>query len=76
MRRTKPVISLAALMGAILGERWLRSQIHQGLEEKRRAETIRSSPKFSTPSYRSASLWSSGSGVTASPRRPKRWSKR
>jgi len=29
MRRIKPVLAVAALMGAIVGEGWLRSKVHQ-----------------------------------------------
>jgi hypothetical protein len=29
MRRIKPVVTVAALMAAIVGERWLRSKMHQ-----------------------------------------------
>jgi hypothetical protein len=29
MRDIKPVIAVAALVGAIVGERWLRSKVHQ-----------------------------------------------
>jgi hypothetical protein len=29
MRRIKPVLAVAALMGAIVGEGWLRRKVHQ-----------------------------------------------
>jgi hypothetical protein len=29
MRRLKPIVAVAATLAAILGERWLRSKMHQ-----------------------------------------------
>ena len=31
VKRIKPVVAVAALMAAIVGERWLRSKMHQAV---------------------------------------------
>lgn len=76
MRRIEPVIKVAALMGAIIGERWLRGKIRQGLVEKDHARSFKPLPKSPSPSYRSASSWKAGSGIASALKPPKRWSKR
>jgi hypothetical protein len=76
MRRIEPVIKVAALMGAIIGERWLRGQIRRGIVEKGHAKNLKPSPKSPAPSYRSASSWAPGSDIASALERPKRWSKR
>jgi hypothetical protein len=76
VRRIEPVIKVAALMGAIIGERWLRGQIRRGIVEKSHAKSLKPLPKSPTPSYRSASSWTPGSDIASVLERPKRWSKR
>jgi hypothetical protein len=77
MGNLKPVIAVAALMAAIVGEGWLRSNVHQfdedyvGLADligrdaqaRRGGQTrsLRQLPNLSTRSYRGASSWLSGS---------------
>ena len=84
----KPVIAVAALMTAIVGERWLRSKMHQfdedyvGLADlvgrstqmRRRGRTraLRQLPESSTRTYRGASSWLSGSDVPSKEAQPGR----
>ena len=79
MRDIKPVIAVAALVGTIVGERWLRSKVHQfdedyvGVLDLINGATAlipergRASNFRPSPkpsrSYRASSSWSSGSNV-------------
>ena len=81
MGNIKPVVAVAALTAAIIGEGMLRRKIHQsdddyaGLRDlidiaaqmpcRGRARALRPSPKSLTRSYRASPSWSSGSGITS-----------
>lgn len=73
MRRIEPVIKVAALMGAIIGERWLRGQIRQDIEVKKgQTKVFKPSAKSPTLSYRSASSWTARSNIASALERSKR----
>jgi hypothetical protein len=75
----KPVIAVAALMAAIVGEGWLRSKVHQfdedyvGLADllgrdrqvprRGRTRALRQLPETPTRSYRGFSSWLSASDI-------------